>query len=86
MFVYSARAHPLGIYSENLFSLEETVRGGAAYMGPAFYGLLGVFLGRASCRWGLVPSTMTVPVAFDKVSARMVPLVLRDAAALFQSW
>ena len=27
MFVYSARAHPLGIYSENLFSLEETVRG-----------------------------------------------------------
>ena len=55
-------------------------------MGPAFYGLLGVFLGRASCRWGLVPSTMTVPVAFNKVSARMVPLVLRDAAALFQSW
>ena len=31
MFVYSARAHPLGIYSENLFSLEETVRGGRLY-------------------------------------------------------
>jgi len=29
VFVYSARAHPLGIYSENLFSLEETVRGGS---------------------------------------------------------
>ena len=33
MFVYSARAHPLGIYSENLFSLEETVRGGGRLYG-----------------------------------------------------